>query len=352
MDFSTILTNKELFNQAGAPSSTYKPTISVVIPTLNEADNLPYVLPRIPDLVDEVLLVDGFSTDETTEIAKSIYPSIRIVLQEGRGKGAALRSGFNAATGDIVVMLDADGSTDPGEIPAFVGALLAGADFVKGSRFLQGGGTADMPLYRKLGNWAFVMMVRLLFGGKYSDLCYGYNAFWARILPLLDLDGDGFEIETMMNVQALNVGLNIVEVASFEAERIHGVGGLRAIPDGWRVIKTILREWSKECKVRRPQIRRRQTGAEIYIPAMQLLFREALYLSRHCHELPDETYEWSVKVIKAACNALRQLEVTSSKDQFFQGRCQGDCENCRMWLFLHCAKRLTTTADVTLSASG
>ncbi len=218
------------------------PRVSVVIPALNEARNLPFVLPRIPHWVHEVLLVDGESIDGTADIARRLRPSIRVVAQEGKGKGAALRSGFAQATGEIIVMLDADGSTDPAEIPAFVGTLLAGADFAKGSRFLQGGGTADMPLYRRLGNMAFVLTVRALFGGNYSDLCYGYNAFWARVLPELKLDADGFEIETMMNVRVLRRGLKVTEVPSFEASRVHGEGRLRTIPDGWRVMKTLVRE--------------------------------------------------------------------------------------------------------------
>ncbi|MCG8350588.1 MAG: glycosyltransferase family 2 protein [Chloroflexales bacterium] len=220
--------------------------VSIVIPALNEAKNLPHVLPRIPLWVHEVLLVDGHSTDDTIAVAQQLRQDIRIVYQEGRGKGAALRSGFAVAQGDIIVMLDADGSTDPAEIPLFVGALLAGADFVKGSRFLQGGGTADMPLYRKLGNLSFVMSVRMLFGGSYSDLCYGYNAFWKDALSRLQLYGDGFEIETLMNIQALCSGLKVAEVPSFEAERVHGVGRLRSIPDGWRVLKTIVRERARQ----------------------------------------------------------------------------------------------------------
>lgn len=216
--------------------------VSVVIPAWNEAENLPHVLPRIPSWVHEVILVDGHSVDDTIAVARQLLPTIRIVTQEGRGKGAALRSGFAAATGEIIVMLDADGSTDPGEIPAFVGALLCGADFAKGSRFLQGGGTTDMPHHRRLGNAAFVHAVRLLFGGRYSDLCYGYNAFWTRVLPQLQLNGDGFEIETMMNVRALRVGLKVAEVPSFEAPRVYGEGRLRTFPDGWRVLKTIYRE--------------------------------------------------------------------------------------------------------------
>jgi glycosyltransferase involved in cell wall biosynthesis len=217
-------------------------SVSVIVPALNEAKNLQYVLPRIPNWVHEVLLVDGNSTDNTVEMARSLYPDIRIVQQQGRGKGAALRTGFAAATGEIIVMLDADGSTDPAEMPAFVGALLAGADFVKGSRFLQGGGTSDMSFHRKFGNWCFVIFSRLLFGGHYSDLCYGYNAFYARILSQIDLDGSGFEIETQMNLRVLRAGFKVAEVPSFEADRIHGVSNLRTIPDGWRVLKTMIKE--------------------------------------------------------------------------------------------------------------
>lgn len=216
--------------------------VSVVVPALNEAKNLRHVLPLIPTDVHEVILVDGRSTDGTADVARSVLPGVRIVAQEGRGKGDALRCGFEAASGDIVVMLDADGSADPREIPTFVDVLQGGADFAKGSRFLPGAGTSDMTWYRKLGNLVFVDLVKLLYGGRYTDLCYGYNAFWRRVLPSLALDGNGFEIETMMNVRALKADLRIVEVPSFEHQRIHGVSNLRTIPDGWRVLKTIFRE--------------------------------------------------------------------------------------------------------------
>lgn len=111
-----------------------RPFISVIIPTRNEAQNLRHVLPHIPPMVNEVILVDGHSTDNTIAVARQLRPSIRIIKQAGRGKGDAIRAGIAVSTGDIIVMLDADGSADPGEIPRFVKALMSGHDFAKGSR--------------------------------------------------------------------------------------------------------------------------------------------------------------------------------------------------------------------------
>lgn len=217
-------------------------TVSVVVPTLNEAANLEHVLPKIPDWVLEVILVDGGSTDGTVQRAKELRDDVVIIEDLTPGKGHALRRGFDAASGEAIVMIDADGSMDPNEIQAFVAALAGGAEFAKGSRFLHGGGTDDMEWYRRLGNSVLTRMVRMAFGGRYTDLCYGYNAFWKKSIDQLELDAPGFEIETLMNIRALTAGLSIVEVPSFESDRINGQSNLNTVTDGFRVLRTIITE--------------------------------------------------------------------------------------------------------------
>ena len=249
-----LVAEEEFERDQGAAS------ITVVIPTLNEAENLPHVLPRIPAWVDEVILVDGLSTDDTIEVARRHRPDIKVVLESTPGKGAALRAGFRAARGHIIVMLDADGSTDPREIPVFVGALLGGADIAVGSRFVQGGGTADMEWHRKLGNWVLTRLVRVGFGAKYSDLCYGYTAFWSDVFPYIDGDYTGFEVETLIHIRALRASLNVAEVPSFEAPRRFGVSNLRTVQDGGRVLRSITTEW---CSHRLTSTQRRRGLASV-----------------------------------------------------------------------------------------
>ncbi len=139
-------------------------------------------------------------------------------------------------------MMDADGSTDGAEIPRFVAALTTGADFAKGSRFASGGGSDDITFSRHLGNKILSGLVNSLFGTRYTDLCYGYNAFWAKHLSKLDLDCDGFEIETVMNVRAAKAGLAIQEIPSHEHLRLHGMSNLKVMRDGIRIGKFIMRE--------------------------------------------------------------------------------------------------------------
>ncbi|MEV7787946.1 glycosyltransferase family 2 protein [Streptomyces sp. NPDC088106] len=227
------------------------PPVSVVIPAMNEAENLPYVFKTLPDWIHEVVLVDGNSTDDTVEVARALWSGVKVVGQRGKGKGDALRSGFDACTGDIIVMVDADGSADGNEIVSYVSALVSGADFAKGSRFANGGGTDDMTFIRKLGNRVLCAAVNRKFGARYTDLCYGYNAFWRHCLDKIDLDCTGFEIETLMNIRVVKAGLRVQEIPSQEYLRIHGTSNLRAVHDGFRVLRVILGERSNRRALRR-----------------------------------------------------------------------------------------------------
>ena len=221
---------------------TSRATVSVVIPTLNEAGNLPYVLNTIPQWVDEVILVDGRSTDDTERIARLLHPGVKVIHELTRGKGAALKAGFRAATCEYIVALDADGSMDGNRVGDFSDALAAGADYVKGSRFAPGGGSADITSFRRFGDAGICFLMRLFFGARFSDATYGYFAVRADRVDHLDINSDGFEVETLINIHAHRAGLKIAEVPCFEGNRIHGESNLSAFKDGLRIARCIVME--------------------------------------------------------------------------------------------------------------
>jgi glycosyltransferase involved in cell wall biosynthesis len=259
------------------------PRVSVVVPTRNEARNLEVVLPAIAAVrpaVHEIIVVDGNSVDGTIETAQRVLPWVKVITQTRKGKGNAMACGFAAATGEVIVMFDADGSADPAEIPAFVRALVAGADFAKGSRFVRGGGSDDITLLRKTGNAGLNGVANALFGTSYTDLCYGYNAFWADILPVLDLPdislpappqggmlwGDGFEIETVLNCRVAAAGMKITEVPSMERERIFGQTNLRTFADGTRVLRTLAAEHRRAGRKRAERVRMEEQSRALTPP--------------------------------------------------------------------------------------
>jgi glycosyltransferase involved in cell wall biosynthesis len=267
------------------------PRVSVVVPALNEADCVGLVLAHLPPGIFEVILIDGWSSDATIQRARHAYPGLRVLRQTRYGKGNALACGFAASRGDIIVMLDADGSADPAEISRFVAALESGADLAKGTRFAAGGESEDITTFRRLGNWCLNQLVNLLFGTSSTDLCYGYMAFWRDCLSVLavaedhfivagELEGDatgkdprrpraevmrwgdGFEIETLLTVRAAAGRLRTVEVGSFEGRRLYGTSNLNAVTDGFRVLRTIASE--------RQRLRRRR-GPVTSPPAMPIV---------------------------------------------------------------------------------
>lgn len=213
--------------------------VSVVIPTLNEEENLPTVLSEIPKYIDELIIVDGHSADKTVEIAKRFGANI---IYDDKGKGSAIRKGLKEAKGDIVIMMDADCSHASNEIGLLIEGIKAGFDVCMGSRFIQGGGSEDITLLRKLGNKFFVFLVNVLWNMHYSDLCYGYRSFRRSAIEKLELESDGFGIETEISIKVAKKKLKVLEIPSFEKSRKSGEGKLRTFSDGWRILKRIIVE--------------------------------------------------------------------------------------------------------------
>jgi len=220
-----------------------KPVVSVVIPTLNEAGAIAEVLEGVKRFADDILIVDGNSTDGTAKIAKHL--GAKVVIQNSSGKGAALREAFSLVDGDIILMMDADGSMKAWEIPLYIKAIASGADVVKGSRFLPGGGSEDLSFVRKFGNLFFLSLVNWLWSADYTDLCYGFGAFRREALNRLQpcLNSTNFEIETEICIKSKKLGLKVVEVPSVELRRYQGKSNLGAIQDGLRILRTIIGEF-------------------------------------------------------------------------------------------------------------
>jgi len=219
--------------------------ISIIIPTLNEAPNLPDLLQRMPRAAEilEVMLVDGGSTDGTVDLARELVPELKIIHQDGNGKGNAVKCGAAAALGDYFMVLDADGSQLPEEIPIYVEKAKEGYDLVKGSRYLKGWKSKDDTLDRAVMNKITTAVANLLWGTRYSDLCYGAFLVNRKRFMELRLKGDYFELEVEMMAKAKKRALKIVEVPANEQPRRHGKSNLSYRRDGWLIFKTVIREW-------------------------------------------------------------------------------------------------------------
>lgn len=216
--------------------------VSVVVPMVGQGSDVSRLFPLLPDGLHEVVVVDGDVVVPTAAAARRLRPDLRVVAVRAKGKGDALARGFAASTGDVIVTLDADGAADPADIVRFVDAIAAGADVAKGSRFLPGGGSANVTVARRLGNRLLSASVNLLYGTKYTDLCYGCNAFRAHWVKWITPDRPSVGVETLINVRVAKIGLKVAEVPSFEGRRVNGMSNVRPVRDGVQFAAVILRE--------------------------------------------------------------------------------------------------------------
>ena len=231
-------------------------SVSLIIPAMNESATLTTIIDSVPTYVDEIIVIDGRSKDNTFEIASN-HPRVNKVLrQRSRGKGAALSLGFAMASCDLVAIIDADGSMDPAELKDFLN-MFPQAEIVKGSRSKKMGGTsADLTILRDLGNRVLTKLCNFWFKENWTDLAYGYAVVDRKALGKLGLSsydemgsvfghksyGQGFEIEALIFCRSSKWGFRVLEVASAEHRRISGSSNLRAIRDGFRVLSAIIIE--------------------------------------------------------------------------------------------------------------
>lgn len=198
--------------------------ISVVIPTRDEEGLIGAIVDAVRPYADEILVIDGHSRDRTRDIAAE--HGARIVLDHGKGKGEAVRLAFDEAAGDIVVFIDADGSHEPGDIPAMVAPILAGtSDMVVGSRGKGGSdelhGTVGQ-LIRYIGSQLIMLAINYRWNVRLTDSQNGFRAIRKDVGKRLGLTSNLTTIEQEMLMKALKSGFRVSEIASHEYERKWG----------------------------------------------------------------------------------------------------------------------------------
>ena len=225
------------------PTSKGK-SVSVIIPSLNEAGCIKDVLNSIPrDLVDEILVVDGNSMDGTPDIVRSL--GHRVVMQEGKGFGSALMTGMREATGDIVAIMDGDGSYEIKDLPSLVAMVQNGCDFAFGSRYAKGSGSKDDTFIRFIGNKIFTFLLRALHGVRLSDALFLYVVAKKQAVLDLNLVERGFEYCVELPIKAHKRGYKYAEIPSFEKAREAGHSKVHVVKDGFRILRAMVKLYFK-----------------------------------------------------------------------------------------------------------
>ncbi|MBP1466843.1 glycosyltransferase family 2 protein [Candidatus Chloroploca sp. M-50] len=222
-------------------------TLSVVIPAYNEEDGIEAIVDRVlaiaPQLAEvgvaslECIVVDDGSSDRTAEIVAGYGERVRLIRQQNRGYGGALKTGFGAATGELIGFLDADSTYPPEYFPKMCQVAMDGADIVIGSR--MAGEHSEMPLVRRVGNTIFASLLSLVSGVRISDSASGQRVLRRSVLPMIYPLPNTLDFTPAMSTRALHEHLNIVEVPIPYKER-SGRSKLSVVRDGLRFFKSIV----------------------------------------------------------------------------------------------------------------
>ena len=216
--------------------------VSLVIPTKNEAGALEKTIKEIPQgCVDEIIVSDGHSTDGTLDIAVKL--GCKAITQEGKGYGLGILSGVKIATGDVIVIMDGDGSQIPADIPRLLEKIKEGYDIGWGSRYLGGGKSLDDTWLRYFGNQLFTFLIRFIHGLKITDILYMFPAFKKEIFDKVSLQFSDFRFGIELPVKAHKAGFKFGEVACVERKRMTGETKVKDLADGYKIFKAILKKY-------------------------------------------------------------------------------------------------------------
>ncbi len=219
-----------------------KPTTTLLLPTLDEIEAVRVIIPQIrKEWVDEIIVVDGGSTDGTVEFLRSV--GLRVYSQMKKGYGEGLLEGIHIAKGDIIIEFNPDGNSIPGDIPQIIAKMNEGYDLVIGSRYCGGAKSDDDDWLTATGNWMFTRIVNLLFGTRYTDVLVGFRAY-RRVQALqLALDATGLSWPCQSSTRFARAGMRVAEIPAHEPARIGGRRKMMPFRTGWQITKLILRDF-------------------------------------------------------------------------------------------------------------
>jgi glycosyltransferase involved in cell wall biosynthesis len=217
--------------------------VSIIVFEINEIDGIRAILPNIkPEWYDELIIVDGGSTDGTIEYARE--HGYDLFVQKEKGLGAAFSEAAKKAHGDIVILFAPDGSFIPDRIPLMVEKINQGYDIVNVTRYGYGAKSYDDTLATALGNWFFVKLVNLFFGNqfKFTDFLYTYVAFKRHLIDDFNHKSNLITWTQSLMLKAIKNGCKIVEIPGDEPARIGGSVKVAKLHTAWIIFSTILRE--------------------------------------------------------------------------------------------------------------
>jgi glycosyltransferase involved in cell wall biosynthesis len=217
-------------------------TTTLLLPALNEIDALRVVIPQIQrEWVDEIIVIDGGSTDGTLEYVRSC--GLTVHSQSHRGYGRGMLQGLQMAKGDIIVEFTPDGNSIPQDIPRIIAKVREGYDLVIGSRYLGSAKSDDDDWLTAKGNWLFTAVVNLFFGARYTDVLVGFRAFRRDEALKLHFDAPGLSWPCQSSMRFARAGLRVTEIPACEPARIGGARKMKPFKTGWEITALILRDF-------------------------------------------------------------------------------------------------------------